>query len=162
MELIKKIIKNLEGYLCVAMLLVMSVVVFIQVIFRFVLKASLPWSEELSRYLLVWVTFLGGAYGVKTGAHLGIEAFKLILPKRTRKIVEIVMLIAGIVICAITLKLGIDIVAVQLKRIQYSPAMRIPMAYAYLAIPVGMGFFIIRYIVQMIEAISSLRKKVTD
>ena len=53
MKVVKKIADNFEGYCCAVMLAVMSVVVFLQVIFRFVIKASLPWSEELSRYLLV-------------------------------------------------------------------------------------------------------------
>ncbi|WP_286954445.1 TRAP transporter small permease subunit, partial [Aminobacterium sp. UBA5277] len=35
----------------------MVIVVFLQVIFRFVLHSSLPWSEELSRYILVWISF---------------------------------------------------------------------------------------------------------
>ncbi|MDD4080074.1 MAG: TRAP transporter small permease [Eubacteriales bacterium] len=162
MDLLKKILRNFEGYVCVVMLLVMSVVVFIQVVFRFVLKASLPWSEELSRYLLVWVSFLGGAYGIKTGAHLGIEAVKLMLPKKAQQIVQVVAILLGIVICAIILKLGVDLVSTQLRRIQYSPAMRIPMAYAYAAVPVGMVFFIIRYIVQLVEVLGSFRKKVTE
>lgn len=159
MKLLKKFISNFEAYLCVAMLIVMSIVVFIQVIFRFVLKSSLPWSEELCRYLLVYVSFLGGAYGVKTGAHLGVEAVTLMMPKKMRKVVEIFVLLLGIALCAILLKLGIDIVATQFRRMQYSPAMRIPMAYAYMAIPIGMGFFILRYILKLVELIKNFKKE---
>ncbi len=160
MKLAKKFISNFEGYLCVGMLIVLSIVVFAQVVCRFILKSSLPWSEELSRYLLVWVSFLGGAYGVKTGAHLGVEAVTLMMPKKLRKVAEILMLVVGIVLCAVFMKLGIDIVQTQFKRIQYSPAMHIPMGYAYLAIPVGMAFFILRYALKLADAIKGLRKKV--
>ncbi len=159
MKYVKKFLENFEGYICVAMLIVMSIVVFIQVIFRFILKASLPWSEELCRYLLVWVSFLGGAYGVKTGAHLGIEAVTLLMPKKVRKVVEVIVLLIGIVLCAIILKLGVDIVSTQFRRMQYSPAMRIPMAYAYMALPVGMAFFILRYVLKLIETIKSWKKE---
>jgi len=162
MNTFKKILENIEGYLCVVMLIVMSIVVFIQVICRFILKSSLPWSEELCRYLLVWVSFMGGAYGVKTGAHLGVEAVTLIMPKKMRKVVEILMLIVGIVLCCVILKYGIDIVKTQFKRIQYSPAMHVPMGYAYLAIPVGMVFFILRYVLKLIDAVKNFRKEAAE
>lgn len=159
MKALRKFLENFEGYLCVVMLIVMSIVVFIQVICRFILKSSLPWSEELCRYLLVWVSFLGGAYGVKTGAHLGVEAVTLIMPEKMRKVVEVLMLVLGIVLCCVILYYGIDIVKTQFRRIQYSPAMHMPMAYAYLAIPVGMVFFILRYVLRLIEAIKRLGRK---
>ena len=82
---VKKILNNLEGYFCVGSLAVMSVVIFWQVVCRYVLKSSLPWSEELSRYLLVWTSFIGGAYGVRLGAHIGVEAFTLLLPKKAQE-----------------------------------------------------------------------------
>ena len=75
MDGLKKFLNNFEGYVCVVTLLVMSVVIFWQVVCRYILKSSLPWSEELSRYLLVWTSFIGGAYGVRLGAHIGVEAF---------------------------------------------------------------------------------------
>ena len=59
MKWIKKLADNFEGYCCAVMLAVMSVVVFMQVVFRFLIKSSLPWSEELSRYLLVYITYFG-------------------------------------------------------------------------------------------------------
>ena len=50
-----------------AALVVMSVTVVLQVYFRYVAQAPLPWSEELSRYLLVFLTFAGGRAGVLPG-----------------------------------------------------------------------------------------------
>ena len=51
------------------MLSVMSVVVFAQVVFRIV-HLSIPWSEELSKYLLIWSTFMGAALCVRKGSFL--------------------------------------------------------------------------------------------
>ena len=155
-EKVKNVLDNLEGYVCVVLLIAMSIIIFLQVVCRFILKSSLPWSEELSRYLLVWVSFLGGAYGVRTGAHLGVEAVILLLPKKVQNIIRIVVDFICIALCSIVLKFGIDIVATQLKRMQYSPAMRIPMAYVYMAIPIGMAVFIIRYIQKTITDIKTV------
>ena len=156
MKVVKKIADNFEGYCCAVMLAVMSVVVFLQVIFRFVIKASLPWSEELSRYLLVYFTYFGCAYGIKTGAHLGVEAFVLILPKTVRKAINVLVQIGGLVVCVLILKFGADIVFSQMQSGQLSPAMRLPMWTIYSAIPIGMAFCVIRYAVEIVKAVQAL------
>lgn len=154
----KKFLENFEGYCCVVFLMAMSIILFVQVVFRFVLHAALPWSEEASRYLLVWTAFIGGAYGVRRGAHIGIEAFALLLPKKAQKVLNLFVLVVSTVVCCIILKYGIDIVSTQLSKGQLSPAMRIPMGYMYAAIPVGMFFFIIRHIEEIIVEIKNFNK----
>lgn len=155
---LKDFLDNFEGYCCIITLAAMSLVVFIQVVFRFVVKASLPWSEELSRYLLVWTAFLGGAYGVRTGAHIGVEAFALLLPKKVQKVLAIFIMLASIVLCAVIAKYGFAIVQTQLSKGQLSPAMRIPMGYMYAAIPIGMIFFIIRFVQEILVAVKNFNK----
>ena len=155
MDGLKKFLNNFEGYICIGTLAVMSVVGFIQVFFRYVVKGSLPWSEELSRYLLVWTAFMGGAYGVRQGAHIGVEAFMLLFPKKIQKIVAILVKIGGIILCAVICYYGWQIVGTQIERNQLSPAMRIPMGYMYAAIPIGMIFFIIRYIQDIIDDVKN-------
>ena len=144
MKVLKKLAMNFEAYLCAIAIAVMSVVVFVQVVFRFIVKSSLPWSEELSRYLQVYITFFGTAYGIQTGAHLGIEAFTHLLPKGGRKVLAILVQIVSMLVCTLILKLGVDIVMSQMASGQVSPAMRIPMWVIYGAIPMGMAFCVIR------------------
>ena len=60
-----------------------------QVFFRFALDAPLVWSEELSRLLIVWITFLGAAVVAWDGRHLNIDVGFALLPPRTRRIVRI-------------------------------------------------------------------------
>lgn len=155
MSRLKNFLDNFEGYCCVVALAVMSIVVFINVIFRWI-GASLRWSEELSRYLLVWVTFMGGAYGVKTYAHIGVEAFTILLPVKARKVLSIIVAICGIVLCSVILYFGIRLVNMNFQTNQLTPAMRIPIAYMYMAIPIGMACFIIRYVLNIHAAIKEL------
>ncbi|MCR4710935.1 MAG: TRAP transporter small permease [Clostridia bacterium] len=155
----KKILDNFEGYCCAIMIAVMSVVVFLQVFFRFVVKSSLPWSEELSRYLQVYITFFGTAYGIKTGAHLGVEAFVLLLPKKLQKYLNILVQLCSLAVCALILYFGVKIVQSQMASGQVSPAMRIPMWMIYIAIPIGMAFCIIRYVLGIVGAVKELGKK---
>jgi C4-dicarboxylate transporter DctQ subunit len=159
MKIVKKVFNNFEGYCCALMLAAMSVIVIAQVVFRFVLKSSLPWSEELSRYLQVYITYFGCAYAIKTGAHLGIEAFTLLLPETAQKILKILSLVGGALVCALIMKFGIDIVLSQMNTAQTSPAMRIPMWTVYVAIPIGMGFSIIRYCIEIVDKIRNFAVK---
>lgn len=152
----KKIIGNFEGYFCVFSLSAMSIIIFVQVVFRYVLKSSLPWSEEISRYLLVWTTFFGGAYGVRTAAHIGVEAVIILLPKKAREILNIFVILASIFLCVLIFKYGLDIVRNQLRRGQTSPALRLPMGYVYAAIPTGMALFIMRYLQALYVGVKQL------
>ena len=158
MKVLKKLAMNFEAYLCAIAIAVMSVVVFVQVVFRFIVKSSLPWSEELSRYLQVYITFFGTAYGIQTGAHLGIEAFTHLLPKGGRKVLAILVQIVSMLVCTLILKLGVDIVMSQMASGQVSPAMRIPMWVIYGAIPMGMAFCVIRYIVEIYHSVKNFNK----
>ena len=153
----KKFLDNFEGYCCVVFLAMMSIVVFVQVVFRWI-GASLPWTEEVSRYLLVWTTFMGGAYGVKTHAHIGVEAFTLLLPKKIKKVLAILVMICGIILCCVIFYFGVRLVRLNFSIMQLTPAMRMPIAYMYLAIPIGMTCFILRYIINIYGAIKDFNK----
>ena len=156
MSRLKKFWDNFEGYCCVVMLTAMSIIVFVQVVCRF-LRASLPWSEEVTRYLLVWTTFMGGAYGVRHGAHVGIEAFLFLIPKKIKKAVGILVMVCCLVLCIVIVRISWNLVLSIVARKQLSPAMRIPMGYAYSAIPVGMSLFVVRYVQNIVIAIKNFK-----
>jgi TRAP-type C4-dicarboxylate transport system permease small subunit len=67
---------------CGAILTVMVAVAGLGVISRFVLHASLSWSEELDAYLFVWLTCLGAAAGIKLNAHPAVRALADRVPHR--------------------------------------------------------------------------------
>ena len=62
----------LETVICV-LLLAMTFVVFGQVIARYVLQTPLSWSEELARFMLIWLSMLSAAYGFKTKSHFALK-----------------------------------------------------------------------------------------
>ena len=62
----------LEVAVC-TILVALVAVTFSQVVFRYVLEASLSWSEELARFLLMWLAALSAAYAMKTGAHFALR-----------------------------------------------------------------------------------------
>lgn len=133
---------------CLVLLVAMTVVTFAQVIFRFVIVHSLPWSEEFSRYALVWASFLGASIALKRGLHIGVEAFVSKLPKEKRRLIYLLTLMFIMIFLFVVIIKGFQMASFNMR--QSSPAMRIPMGFPYLAIPIGSLIMIIHLLNEMI------------
>lgn len=147
MKRVGNVLNKIEEWFLVIMMVSLSVVVFAQVFSRYVMGNSLKWSEELARYMTIWITFVGASYGFRYGAHIGVEAFKMWLPFRIRRCVDLLADVAVVVIACLMGYYGYSIIVnVHMKFGQVSPAMRMPIWIAYLAIPVGYALMVIRNI----------------
>ena len=130
-----------EAWVLVGLVVVMTVVVFLQVVYRYLLAQPLHWSEEMARYLFVWISLLGAALSVQKRGHFGMDFFFRMLPPKGRRSITVLMyLLVGIVILVL---LFCGILLVQKTADQQSPAMEIPMAWAYACLPVGAALMLI-------------------
>lgn len=66
----------------VLMMMAMAGLVFVNVISRYLFNNSLNWSEEVSRYLMIWITYLGAGLAMREGQHVAIEFVQGLLPPR--------------------------------------------------------------------------------
>lgn len=124
--------------------------VFLQVIMRYVFSSSLSWSEELARYLFLWQIWLGASYAVKERKHLRIEAVQSMIKSASGKIrFELVALFLWLVFSIFMVYKGGELVKLLFIRGQVSPAMRVPMAYAYASVPVGCLLMSVRLIAEI-------------
>lgn len=116
---------------------VMVCVTLAQVIFRYVIAAPLPWSEELARYCFVWIVFLGGAVGLSRGIHLGVDLIVNKLPTRMQNGMAALtsLLIAAFAVVVIYASFPV----INMNMFQRSPALGVQMSYIYIAIPISMG-----------------------
>ncbi|MDQ0428782.1 TRAP-type C4-dicarboxylate transport system permease small subunit [Planomicrobium stackebrandtii] len=110
-------------------------VVFLQVIFRFILNSPLAWTEELARYSLIWLTFLGAAYAMSTKAHIGMEFFVNLFGVSVRKALYIAATFASLLFFLLMVIEGYDLAMQGMS--QTSPVLRIPMGMIYMIIPVS-------------------------
>ena len=149
--MIGRIWNRLEEILLVSSLAFTVGLIFIQVIMRYVFRNSLSWSEELARYLFLWQIWLGASFAVKEHAHLRIEALVDHLSPSRRRILEIVALLAWFAFSLFLAVKGSELTLLLLKRGQVSPAMRLPMAYAYASVPVGAALMSIRLVEEMVR-----------
>ena len=121
----------------------MSVVVFAQVLFRIV-HLSIPWSEELSKYLLIWSTFLGAAICIRKGSLVGLEFLKNSMSEEKQKILQTIL---NLIVCAMLLFLiNVGFWAVRRVWFQITPVLKLSMGLMYAAIPIGSVFMLINQI----------------
>lgn len=140
---IDKVINKILRFIVIIMLSVMSVVVFAQVLFRIV-HLSIPWSEELSKYLLIWSTFLGAAICIRKGSLVGLEFLKNSLSEEKQKILQTIL---NLIVCAMLLFLiNVGFWAVRRVWFQITPVLKLSMGLMYAAIPVGSVFMLINQI----------------
>jgi len=148
---IGKIWNRLEEILLVFSLAFTVGLIFIQILMRYVFQNSLSWSEELARYLFLWQIWLGASFAVKEHAHLRIEALIDNVSPRARRAMAFCALLAWFAFSLFLAVKGSELALLLLKRGQVSPAMRMPMAYAYASVPVGSTLMAIRLVEEMIR-----------
>lgn len=126
----------------------MFIIIFLQVIFRYVLRTPISWSEELARYLMVWGSCLAAASAYGYGSHIGVKALVNLLSERKAKWARILVHLAVSALMGVICYEGFRLSF--LVYYQESAAMQIPMTYPYLAIPVG-AFLILLQALLMIS-----------
>ena len=140
---IDKVINKILRFIVIIMLSVMSVVVIAQVLFRIV-HLSIPWSEELSKYLLIWSTFLGAAICIRKGSLVGLEFLKNSMSEEKQKILQTIL---NLIVCAMLLFLiNVGFWAVRRVWFQITPVLKLSMGLMYAAIPIGSVFMLINQI----------------
>lgn len=111
------------------------VVVFGQVVSRFLFNAPFSWSEELARYLQVWLIMLGSAACLRKGLHLTVDYAVHSLPHGIKRNLHLLSMAAILFFLGVVFVSGISLIAATLN--QRTPALQMPIWGVYLAIPVG-------------------------
>lgn len=140
-------LKVLLGVFCT----VAFIVIAWQIVSRYIFNTPLSWSDELVRYLLVWITFIGAGLAVRYQRLIRLEfLFNVIkFPQRVEKILRGIAMLLTILFCLIILFYSWEIM--QVIHSQRSPSMKLPMSVPYAAVPIGSLIMIINVIVAWVE-----------
>jgi len=135
-------LRSVLYWFSVAAMSVMLVVIFAQVISRYVFNWTPEWSEELARYLFVWVVFIGSALIMGESGHLAVQ----FVPNHfkgtaTGRLLEIVINLSGYVFILILFTQGAKMTRVM--TFQMSPGMEIPMSWVYAVIPLSSALMLL-------------------
>ena len=117
------------------------ITVFLQFVTRYVLNDSLTWTEEIARYLLIGVTFVGSVMAVRKGSHIAVEAGLKAMPRRLR---HVVLMAVDLLTLAFSLFLAWTSVQLAQNTKQAMVSIDIPKAYVYWLVAltfVGMSLY---------------------
>jgi TRAP-type transport system small permease protein len=123
----------------IAILAAMAAMVFVNVTLRFTSDRSLLWVEEASRYLMIWLTFLGGGPVLRYGGHLGIDTLQEAWP---RYAVTIRAAIFAILLGFFAFMVWVGLRYAAFAWEQTTPVMQVPIGAVYLAMPIGFALMI--------------------
>jgi TRAP-type C4-dicarboxylate transport system permease small subunit len=142
---VRKLIDAATRYALVFLMGLLVVVVVWQVFSRYILNAPSTFTDELARFLLIWVSLLGGAYYAGKNQHIAINVLpeRLSPPGRRKLNIVINLIIIAFVGCVFVIGGGM-LVWITYTYLQLTPTLQIPMAFVYAIGPVS-GILIIYY-----------------
>ncbi len=132
---------ELNKWALILLLGAMSCIVFTNVALRYLTNYSIPWAEEVARYMMVWLTFLGAGLTLRYGGHVAITNLIETLPTQGQRALRAVIALGLLAFFAVMIWVGYNYA--MRMRFQLTPATRIPFSYIYAAIPVGFGLMVV-------------------
>ena len=130
---IKWLDHNLEEFILTLLLLAMAVIMGVQVFSRFALKASLSWTEELTRYLFIWAGFMSVSYCSKRCISIKIEQFVARFSRRTKAAIKLVNHTIELAFFFYMIPFAFSYMMSAVESGQVSPALGIPMYFVQAA-----------------------------
>jgi TRAP-type C4-dicarboxylate transport system permease small subunit len=118
-----------------ALLAIMATLVFGNVVLRYVFGVSLSWVEELTRYMMIWLAWLGAGLALREGAHIAIDTLQRALPERAALIMRTIVVLIMAVFFGALVWLGWRYAMFAWR--QETAVLRLPAGLVYLAIPAG-------------------------
>lgn len=152
-HLLMMIVEKVEEYFIVWGLVAITILVFLQVVLRYVFHTGIFGTDEMSRFIFVFITWIGASIGIKEKEHIDISLLTDIFPK-VRKYTDVFSTLVCLGMCLFLLVNGLDMVQIMIEKGQLSTALKVPMGAAYAIIPLSALLMGIKYIRQFIEEIS--------
>lgn len=137
MGVVDKLISFLEEKIGTLCLVLMLLVVLYSVFMRYIMNSPIAIGEELSRYLMIWATYLGVSLGVKRNAHLGITFIADSMPIRISKVIRFVASLINLIVYIVLFMLSCSFVLKSIATGQHTPALQIPFYIVYFSLVVG-------------------------
>ncbi|WP_426359297.1 TRAP transporter small permease [Pseudocolwellia sp. HL-MZ19] len=142
------IIRIIDKMLSISLMFLMVAIVFAvlwQVLSRYLLQSPSSGSEEIARFLLIWISLLGAAYSYRVKLHLGLDIVTKRMPDKQQKLTAIFCHVVVLIFSLLVLVLGGSyLVLLTLNPIQISPALGIYIGYVYMVLPLT-GFLMSAY-----------------
>jgi len=159
----RSFIRNIESLLenVLSVLMIgMTLIVFVNVLTRYFLNTSIPWTEEGSRFLLIFVVFIGAVLAYIENGHLGLDVLVKSLPRKAGKIVVLLSHVLSLIAMSLLTYGGIFLTSNTLKSGWTAPASGIHYGLIYLIVPItGVCLTILAISKIIISALDLIKSK---
>lgn len=149
LKTIGEYIDKVVNIICIFLLAVMTGIVLLQVSTRILPVRNPNWTEELSRYLMIYIAFVGASTGIREWTNVGVDFILERLPKAAKYAVNVIIRLAILVFWCVVLYLAATIFPKTGMR-QLSASMRFPLFYAQCSLIVGAALCIVQCFIQTI------------
>jgi TRAP-type C4-dicarboxylate transport system permease small subunit len=159
MDTFEKGLMRLNRAALILLLAAMALVIFANVVLRYTTSASIEWAEEVARYMMVWLTFLGAGPVLRYGGHIAVDNLQDSLPPKAAVALRVLIAATLFAFFGFMVVYG----AMYLERVQYqmTPTTQVSMAYVYAAMPVG-GVLLMLHLAFIVKAYLKSRSFAAD
>ncbi len=155
--MINQWLDHLEEWLIASFMAIATLITFIAVVLRYTTGAGIPWAQELTIYLFIWMAKFGAAYGVRTGIHVGVDVLVRKLSPARQRFFIMLGLSMGAFFTAVVAALGVKFVLFMRNTGQVSPDLEWPMWIIYLGVPLGSSLMCYRFLQVLIDFVRTDR-----
>lgn len=150
-------LSQLTGYLSAVALVLATAVTLHAVLARYFFGVPTVWQGELSIYLLMFVTFVGAAYGLRHHAHVGVDLVVERLPPRPQLVMRIITAALSLVAVLVVLWTSFELWYEAYEGgFRSSTAWRAPLSVVYAILPLGMLLVALQYVAFLVEGVQAL------
>lgn len=159
MKIIRFLDRYFEELLAALLLAVMTIVVAAQIVLRLA-NMPLSWSEEMARYLFIWLIYIGSSYAVKKRSHIKVEIMTLLVKEKGRLVLDLISDIGFFIFAVVIGYFGwFATYKIAFVNVQQSPSMHLNMGFAYLSVCLGFTLMAIRLIQDIIKIVKEYKAK---
>ena len=146
---VSNLLNTLTGYTAAVLLAAMTLLVFLQVLFRYVLNHPLDWSEELASFAFVWMALLGASIGLKRKEHPRLDLIANLFPAKVQRIVVGLYNVAILFMLLVLFVYGWKLTAAMTS--QLTAALQYSVSYVYAVLPISAAIMFVHLSVQTLD-----------
>jgi len=144
-----------ENIFLALIMFVMVALVLAQVYVRFFMASSLTWSEELVRFLMIWMTFLGAVVALRRSLHIQIDNLVVSLSPKKKMVVLVIRAVMMVSFLGILAVGGVQFL--EIAGLQNSPGLELNMSYVYFVLPLSSSLMAIITVLRLWQDIRQLK-----
>lgn len=144
-------LRRIVDIVALSLLAYMTCAIMAQVIGRYFFNYSIAWTEETATFAQVWLTLLGAGIAMRYNQHAGVDFLVLKMPISVQRVVNGAAFLLGIWFLAVVVVGSLSMVSIGMM--VKSPALRLPMAIPYSALPIGFGYFLIEFAISTLPRV---------